>query len=291
MNIESQIAKNLGQQTFKGGRTGRLAKEMATVASTVTKEALQDHATLKQNTLILSSLIVSLSRVFQSNKSAIKARGTEDGPFRYREAIKTSIREMGGWTFSFLVFRAFQNLAKSAFRKMTGAEKHPSLIRNAKNDIKLSLKNFASPDKAQNLKPIELKRNFSLHFKPEALPKMERFYNRFKIDSIYKFFKQPEAITLAEKTTRLNGIYKLLPIGIGMIPAVYLSGFFLENFTQKHSQSVVEFISKKFNPASSAMTNNNPSSPSSFSGNANGNKLNTVSEVSRDFSSFMKTVR
>lgn len=283
MELGAKIAANAGKQAFKGGKNARLVKEVAQVASNVTKEALQDHATLKQNTLILSSLIVSLSRVFQSHKSAIKARYTEDGPFRYREAIKTSIREMGGWTFSFLVFRAFQNLAKTAFRKMVGANPHPSLIRAGKEDLKLAFKNFGNPELAQSLKPIELKRNFNLQFTPEALPKMNAFYERFKINDIYKVFKKEAAITSTEKIARLQGMYKMLPIFVGMIPAVWLSGFFLESFTQKHSQSLVEFISNKFNPASSSKTTDIPSSPSLPAQN--------ISPSTQEFDAFMKAVR
>lgn len=284
MQLGSQIAGNASKQAFKGGRPGRLAKELTSVARSVTREALQDHATLKQNTLILSSLMVSLSRVFRSHKSALQARHTEDGPFRYKEAIKTTIRELGGWTFSFMVFRAFQNLAKRGFRKMVGAEPHPSIIATGKEDLKQAFRNFSDPENAQRLKPIELKRSYNLNIKPENLPKMERFYKRFKVDSLYKLFKKAPVLTLTDKMVRLDSLYKMLPIGIGMIPAVLLSGFFLESFTQKHSQSVVEYISNKFNPASSGKTNNNPSSPSSFSP-AQPNAINN------DFDAFMRAVR
>lgn len=87
---------------------------------------------VKDNALLLSSLIQVMSRIFVANQSAYRDRHKPNGSFRYSEAMKTTFREILGFTFSFLVLRKFQrgtiDFFRNCFFVKSGLSSRPTLL-------------------------------------------------------------------------------------------------------------------------------------------------------------------
>ena len=117
----------------------QLARDTQAIGKNVKHELMQDHKTIKQNSFIMSAFLLVLYRIVVSNKSAMAAKNGEDAEHRKREAIKTSIREVGGFSLSYLVFRMVEALNKRFFRKLFGAAEHPSILRSARQQFRNAL--------------------------------------------------------------------------------------------------------------------------------------------------------
>lgn len=230
--MSGAIGRVMSRRLLSRAGLRQLGRDGWNISRNVGRELLQDHKTVKQNSLILSAFLLVLYRIFVSNKSAMAAKGTPEYDHRKREAYKTTLREAGGFTLSYLVFRTVEGFIKKSLRKLLGAENHPSIVRSAREQFKNAL--AGKPVRSFHITPDD-----TLRFTEENLPRFRQGYQKW-IEPLYRFFGKPEARLLDAMKARANRFYQLAPGIIGMIPAVILSGYYLERFTRDHAEGLIE---------------------------------------------------
>lgn len=187
---------------------------------------------IKEQSLILASLALVISRIIVANVSAMQARGTTDGPFRYRESIRTDMREVGGFTMGFLVLRAFQWGIKKGLRAGLNI-KEPA-------DSGYNYKLFQNLGKAWKGQDVA---KFEADYAREAKVLFKEQGDFGKLGKlIQKFPKVPTDLKKAE--TFFSKVYRHAPIIIGSVPTVFLAGYMLERMTRDHSEVIVDAVSK-----------------------------------------------
>jgi hypothetical protein len=203
----------------------------------------------RNNALLFSSLILVLSRIGVANITAAKARGTAESSYRNREAIRTQIREIGGFTFTFVVLRAFQEVVKSLMRKSFGIKES-----GGPEDYPF-LKNLGAALKGEQI-PEEF--NFKLdrptEFKVDAGSRASQW-----VKGAAEWFHAKtgnglgvglsKTLNPEQFSNLMKHLYEFAPIVSGSIVAFLLGGFALEKFTREHSNEVVDFLSKRGNGA------------------------------------------
>lgn len=190
---------------------------------------------MKEQSLILASLALVISRIVVANVSAMQARGTADGPYRYRESIRTDMREVGGFSLGFLVLRAFQAGIRKGLR--AGLNIKPP------EDGGHSYKLF------ENLKKVCKEGVAPAPFDPDYAKEVKVHFNKEggfgKLGALMQ--KIPKVPVQAKDAEAFfTKVYKRGPIIIGSIPTVFLAGFMLERMTRDHSEAVVDAVSKHF---------------------------------------------
>jgi hypothetical protein len=208
----------------------------------------------RDQSLILASLALVISRIVVANISAIKAQGTSEGPFRYRESIRTNMREIGGFLTGFGLLRGFQTFTQKALRKPLGVEvsslSDGYSFKQLWQDLTAKTRPVAfDPKLAYSTDPFiasgELKplaRFMSRVFDAPGLKGLkEKAAAQVKTEGLSE-----AAATLAKnKAFIVNGVYKLVPILVGSIPSVALAGYFLERMTRDHSEQIVDVVSNR----------------------------------------------
>lgn len=224
------------------GVTG-VFKNLGKVAKNKTVSMFQDPDQLKTDSLILASLVLVVSRILVANLSAIKTMGTSEGPFRYKQAVQTDIREICGWTFGFIVLRQIQNWLK---KKLAG----PMGIRKIGEPPSYSLwKNLVKSFTKQGPEALQL--NLATAQKLEynaaaASPKWRDFLTKSPlVKPLFSKLGKTEADCM-------KMLYRAAPIALGSIPAVFLAGYALERFTRDYSDHVVDVVSKTFKNSKAA---------------------------------------
>lgn len=200
--------------------------------------SLNNVEAIKDNSLILASGVLVVSRMIIANISALKAQGTQDGPYRYREAIRTDMRETGGFTLGFLVLRAFQWGIKKGLRKgfnIVDPKSDYQLRENLKKAFERRGIESFKPDYAQTPK---------INFKAEG--GFGKLGNLLEKMPGAKTFFGDQLKDATRKGDLFRNIYRKAPIIIGSIPTVFLAGYMLERMTRDHSEDVVDAISKRF---------------------------------------------
>lgn len=242
-------------------RLSHVSKNLHHVMKDYGRNLLQDPPTLKNNSLIVSMLFLVLARIYITWHTALKARGTQEAAYRNSEAIKTTIREAVGWVLSYMVLRAIQRATEAVIRKPFGIAKSKSLMVYSMGRAKQAIQ---SGWQGAEVSPFRLEKSHA--FKIDNNQKMVNAYkqwhiaklfnDRLSIDEKLHIPKDivpgttPDGVvTLLEKIRgRVKNIYIWLPIIVGSIPAIALSGYVLERYTQNHSKEVVEAINRKKNP-------------------------------------------
>lgn len=216
-----------------------LPKNLAALCKNKTVSMFQDPETLKTDSLILASLVLVISRSLVANLSAIQAVGTPEGPYRYRQATQTVLREGAGWTFGFIVLRQVQNWIRKSLAKPLGISRvgEPVKYPFGENLAKVL---SGKPPAPLNL---DLTRVEGLRYNPEQASQ--------KVVQTLKKFKPFEWLGKNE-AQRMLTLYKAAPIALGSIPAVFLAGYALERFTRDYSDHVVDLVSKTFNKSKDA---------------------------------------
>lgn len=200
--------------------------------------SLNNVEAIKQNSLILASGVLVVSRMIIANISAIRAQGTSDGPYRYREAIRTDMREIGGFTLGFLVLRVFQAGITKGLRKGFN-------IVDPKSDYELrkNLKNAFNRKKIETFRP-DYAKTPRIDFKAEG--GFGKLGNLLEKMPGAKTFFGDQLKDVTRKGELIRNILRKAPIIIGSIPTVFLAGYMLERMTRDHSEDVVDSISKRF---------------------------------------------
>ncbi len=184
----------------------------------------------KKQSLLIASLSLVISRMAVANMSAIKARGTPEGYYRYREAIRTDMREVGGFTMGFLVLRQLQSWIDKGFRKVF------NIADDSQNGFDYDLKKNLA--KAWHGTKVDSFTADYAHSKKFAFNngQMSAFAKGF---SNFFHFEGKSAEALIEK------VYKRGPLVLASIPSVLLAGYFLERTTRDHSEQIVDAVSKR----------------------------------------------
>jgi hypothetical protein len=215
------------------------AKQIAANKGTSLVHNLSD---LQRQSLILASLVLVGSRIMIANVSAIKAKGTPEGPYRYRESIRTDIREICGWTGGFIVLRQLE----SAIKKSMADVLH---IKEQQNPYKYSTWGAIKEWKENPaLVVTKFKPDFTVDLTPTIDPK-----NYWAKMLVAKF--KPNSM---EAKDFIRQVYKFAPIGLASIPTVLLAGAYLERVTRDHSDHVVDFISQHLGSGAKAKGANPP---------------------------------
>lgn len=214
----------------------RLAKNAATVVAQQSESVLQNPGSFKNNALILSSLILVISRILVASLSAVKARGTPDAQYRYQESIRTGIREVGGFLSSFGLLMAIVMGLKAGMRAAWGipAEKSYPFFQNLKEAFqKRDDPNFSLAKPNYHLDVDE-----SFRYSPEKAAGFIKMVNAWR-GKINK-----NALSKEAEKAFLKATYLWTPIVVAGAAALYVSGKLLEQFTKKHSADVVSWISR-----------------------------------------------
>jgi hypothetical protein len=252
-----------------------------------TKLILKDYAygkihnidNVKTNAFILSSLIQVISRILVANNTAKKTENTPEGPFRYMEAVKTTFREALGFTLSYGVLRAFQRATIDFFRNYlwirdglssdpTGINKIFKRMFNVPDNIAIRYNRKLFPNLGQTLSRLFTEVfNFSRKAQNKIeLTAIDRLFpdvikNRGVIMDTRRMaqFKRIEplvnwVVRLAGKNPKallrphkLQLFFEWLPPLVGSLPALLLSGFLLERFSQNHAESLARKIARSLN--------------------------------------------
>lgn len=223
-------------------------------ASNIGTNLIQSPDMLKNQSLILASLVLVISRITIAKHSAVKERGTPEGPYRYREFIRTTIREICGWTFGFVVLRALQNfLVKPRLRKLLGLEEvHPPNAYSTWENIK-------SFFKGHDIAPIKLQ----LHEETTLKHTWNPFSRNLADTKTLRPFIEMYGIGEPAKIGFIKGVYKVGSILLASIPTVALAGYALERFTRDHSDQVVDKVSHVLGHNAPKAPNNKDKGPRS----------------------------
>lgn len=189
---------------------------------------------IKEQSLILASLALVISRIVVANVSAMQARGTADGPFRYRESIRTDMREIGGFTMGFLVLRAFQWGIKKGLRAGLNI-KEPA-------DSGYNYKLFENLGKAWKGESVD---KFQADYAREAKVLFKEQGNFGKLGKLMQKIPNLVPGDLKKAETFFSKVYRHAPIIIGSVPTVFLAGYMLERMTRDHSEVIVDAVSKR----------------------------------------------
>ncbi|WP_373531985.1 hypothetical protein [Vampirovibrio sp.] len=243
-------------------------KNLPQVARNLGNNVLNQPGFFRDQSLILASFALVLSRIVVANISALKSVGTPEGPFRYRESIRTDMREIGGFGMGFLVLRLVQWGVKKGLRSHLG-------ITERKLDSDYPLKNaWRDLTTKEKPAPVRLKLtwdSFPRIAEDQLSPLAQKISDVFEAP-VLKSLKhkatahvKTEGLSEAEKLLVKNkafiteGVYKIAPILISSIPTVALAGYLLERVTRDHSEKIVDAVSKRIGTQSKS-----PHAPSSF---------------------------
>jgi hypothetical protein len=208
----------------------KLAVNTGKIAGHVVSDVVHSPQAFKNEAMIFASLILVLSRIGVSFHSVTNAPTPSQKTYRHREAIRTFIREAGGWTASFMVLRWVTSLSEKLFERFSGAQFStlpPRGLQKAKAALSKQgnafLKSLPLPTPSPT--PVTaLEATKQLSFNPQS-----------PLGQWVKHLK-PQADVLPI----LTKLHRVVPITVGSLASVLLSGFALEWFTINKSEQTVQ---------------------------------------------------
>ncbi|MGE0201079.1 MAG: hypothetical protein AB7P76_08935 [Candidatus Melainabacteria bacterium] len=214
----------------------------------LSRSLYEHHSVLKKNAFIISSLILVITRVLIAQNTARKARRTNDteAGYRQQEAMKTTVRELGGFTFSFALLRTVESFVKRQIRHGFSLKKDDTIMKHLRTQAWRVLK------KGQEYVPYETYsevglRSISQH--SAAAWKAGEWYSRLRLDTICKALGWGSVLSesgaIVDFNRMLNrthtAIFRIVPVLAGMVTAGTLSGYALEKITRDHYQDLANF--------------------------------------------------
>jgi hypothetical protein len=177
--------------------------------------------------------------MFVSNYSAIKAKGTPEAHMRYREAIRTNIREPMGFFAGFIILRQIERFIRNFAGKKLGIEEkgnpNPYPFWSA-------LKNwFKHPTHEVASLKVNLTADSKSIIKSMENPNIQKLVGG--VQWLSKKFNKNWLTKPAAQEAFIRQFYNLGPIIAASVPAVILAGVVLEKLTRDYSDRVVDFIS------------------------------------------------
>lgn len=211
------------------------------------KETLQNHGVLRGNGLILSSFILVCSRIAVSFASSQNAKGTKNQDFRRMEFIRTTLREGLAFPLSFLLLRAIERITRTRMR-MSYLRQLPKAAYSPWRNLLAQLKADWIQRSHGNLvvrRPIE-EAVFPAVVKFTPAKMKPGWENIGWLKTLRNAFPGSAGKTPEQQ---LKLVDQFFPTIIGTIPAVGLSGFWLENFSLYKADHAVELINRWFGGA------------------------------------------
>ena len=267
-------------------RVGLMLRNCGQALSNFGWGSIHNIDSFKNNAVILSSFLQVSSRIMVANQTAVKAKGQPDESFVLSESVKTMVREALAFFLSFIVLRAVQRTSIDVFKNMLWVKKgvststplinralqslfrvkpstiaeleannvcktFPSLRRTVAN-IDQQLKRLVTGQPLGRIEPVNLSAVF-----PDKLVKPEVVFDEAKrplfekmrpiVERVHRWAGGAAADTDYQK---LHSFFGWVPALIGSVPALLLSGWWLERFTQKNARSVSAKIASYINGSS-----------------------------------------
>jgi hypothetical protein len=223
------------------GQIWRMPAYMARAAKYAAADVLYDPASLKNNGFILSSLVQVALRITLGwiNEKATQDPGQKD--LRFREAIRTTLRETGGFTMSYMVLRETEKIIKAVLEKLQGpaarVKRPPMAFDRLCRDLSQGFKALFQGKPLPKLSPNRLEElEKTAPYIPDMQSVLGRWFTRQTQNGWLKG-KNPAAL--------MKLTHEWLPVSIGSAVAVALSGFWLEWLTLHKSEQIVTFTSKQ----------------------------------------------
>lgn len=193
---------------------------------------LQNIDQVRNNALIMSSGLQVGSRVWQANRSAQQTQNTQDGPYRYMEAVKTTFREVFGFLLSFAVLRHLQRITVDVFRNAlnitTPLPSQPTMGFN-----RLFRRIWDGPDPTQLVKAG----GGGLRYDESRMrPWLQRGINGF--------YRLRHGVLPKNANVALTFFLEWFPILLASVPALLLSGYALERYSQLYAEPVAKRIAQ-----------------------------------------------
>jgi hypothetical protein len=205
-------------------------------------DLIYDPATLKREGFILSTFIQVTMRTILAwvNERHTQEAGQKD--LRFREAIRTTLREYGGFTLSYVVLRKVEGFITRLLNVLQGVQPnaHASVPRGLdrlKRDIGKLVDALIHKQPVPVITPNRLE---ELEKTIPFVPNMNSPLGRWLTQQTEKGWLKGKNPVGLMKATR-----NWLPITIGSIVAVAVSGFWLEWLTLHKSQDIVNFTTKQ----------------------------------------------
>lgn len=224
---------------------GQLAKNSARVVAGASHNMMLNPKMLTRNSLIASTFILVVSRIAIAFQSAKKAKGTPEESYRQKEAIKTTIREAGGWSLTYGFFRGVEYLTRLALRRTFGIERQDMGLglKDFRHEIGHALKRRKSP--FNGVRPIEMVDNYSFSYSQKSrYDKLEPF-----VEWLHKklpLSKETFIDDAARKLARMKALYKWVPVIAATLPTILMSGVLLERYTRDHADEMADNVVNKW---------------------------------------------
>jgi hypothetical protein len=231
-----------------------LVKNAATHLKNAFRYLIQDHGNIKADIIVYSSFLLVTTRSVVTNMIAAKAVGTPEEDYRRTQAIRTTFRQMFGWSASYLMLRKIQGAIQSLLNKGFGVTSRPDTMRAealaGMSNIKKDFWTWVSDPNALKL----AEDNHALYLGPREnvlFNAHSRLYNnkvmRWLIDDV---FSNPRLLAETERDAfklipgkRVHRFISWTSLLLSSIPTVLISGFALEYFNQNYSDKVFKKLS------------------------------------------------
>lgn len=232
------------------------------------QKLLQNPEGSKQYGVIAASALLVVSRMMVSNYSAVKAIGTDKAAFRRQEAIRTNIREVGGFCSSFglvlLLAPHFKWLIDKRFGISDGTT-DPLLVRlfSSKANVQKSTEDGLLKQFGKSIATLWTKKAYQVKSYTPKLSELPSPFecNLAKFETSFEGQSLTKIVHWFDKTVKPEVLLKryreLTPYLLATPFTLLVSGVLLEIFTREHSKDVVAFISK----ALGGDTKNSPKPP------------------------------
>jgi hypothetical protein len=222
-----------------GHKTSQLVRHATAMVGHLGHDFSHAPAMVQADAVILSTLALVTARVSIAFSTAAKETDPEQSVVRWREAIRTGMREIGGWVCSYLVLKAVRQQAQHVINKGVG------LVPVARPAVGFG--KFAQDMKAQLVAllshtPLPTPQGNSLQAL-EFIPDVA-----FAQRSVFKSGLQQLQKTPLFKGMNVDCALKLIhswgPITVGSLASLALSGFMLEWFTLHHADNVAKLVTQ-----------------------------------------------
>jgi hypothetical protein len=217
---------------------------MATSARLALYDVIRDPAALKKEGFMVATIIQSLIRGIISWLNESLTKDPEQKELRFREAIRTTLREVGGLSLNFGVLRLIEHLTNTMLDKLQGGQYHGQKPVIGFARLKQDWQAFKLAKQQQTALP---------GLSPNTLDALEKSVSwSFNMNSPLGrwFTRQCEnGLFKGQSPQRLMNLTRnWLPISLGSIAAVGLSGFWLEWMTIHKAEPILAFCTKHFAP-------------------------------------------
>jgi hypothetical protein len=217
------------------GFLGNLGRMMGHLGS----DLLHKPAMIQSDAIILSTLLLVIARVIIAFKSAFMAPDVEQKNLRLREAIRTTMREVGGWVGSYLVLRAIRRGVQNAMNWAVGlqpANLPPVAYEKLAADFRQQWQTFWQGKPLPTPRPTALE---ALEASPPVV-----FSPQAPLLRALQRLGGHRAWVGLDPMAATKTLYKWLPISIGSLASLALSGFVLEWFTLNHADQVATALAR-----------------------------------------------